>query len=74
MKDDSELVNLLKDISVGCCSDQTINVIKTLSRPLDPAELELDYISKVFLLNEAVDYSNMCTLDTLPGQEVVFQA
>ena len=33
-----------------------------------------DYISKVFPLNEAVDYSNMCILDSLPGQEVVFQA
>lgn len=73
-KDDNELVNLLKDISVGRCSDQSLNLIKTLSRPLDPAELQLDFIPKVFPLNEDVDYSNMCTLDSLPGQEVVFQA
>ena len=46
-KDDNELVNLLKDISVGRCSDQSLNLIKTLSRPLDPAELQLDFIPKV---------------------------
>lgn len=47
-KDDNELVNLLKDISVGRCSDQPLNLIKTLSRPLDPAELQLDFIPRVF--------------------------
>ena len=74
VKDDNELVNLLKDISLGRCSDQSLNLIKTLSRQLDPAELQLDFIPKVFPLDEDVDYSNMCTLDSLPGQEVVFQA
>ena len=73
-KDDNELVNLLKDISRGRCSDQSLNLIKTLSRQLDPAELQLDFIPKVFPLNEDLDYSNMYTLDSLPGQEVVFQA
>ena len=73
-KDDNELVNLLKDISRGRCSDQSLNLIKTLSRQLDPAELQLDFIPKVFPLDEDVDHLNMCTLDSLPSQEVVFQA
>ncbi|KAL9977118.1 hypothetical protein ACROYT_G014491 [Oculina patagonica] len=73
-KDDNELVNLLKDISVGRCSDQSLNIIKTLSRPLDPAKLKLDFIPKVLPHNEDVDFSNMCTLGSLPGQEVLFQA
>ena len=72
VKDDNELVNLLKDISLGHCSDQSLNLIKTLSRPLDPAELQLDFIPKVFPLNEDVDYLNMCTLDSLAGQEVAY--
>ena len=37
-------------------------------------DFELSYIPKVFPLNEDVDYANMCILDSLPGQEVVFQA
>ena len=73
-KDDQELVNLLQDISRGQCSEYSLNLIKGLSRPLDPLDFELSYIPKVFPLNEDVDYANMCILDSLPGQEVVFQA
>lgn len=73
-KDDQELVNLLQEISRGQCSDYSLNLIKGLSRPLNPLDFQLSYIPKVFPLNEDVDYANMCILDSLPGQEVVFQA
>ena len=73
-KDDQELVNLLKEISTGQCSDQSLNLIETLGRPLNPSDFNLPYVPQLYPLIEDVDYANISILDRLPGNEVVFQA
>ena len=73
-KDDPALISLISEISKGQCSEQTVELIKSLSRPLNPSDFGLSYVPKVFYLNDDVDYANMCSLDELPGEEVVFEA
>ena len=73
-KDDEELVNLLREISKGICSEHTVSLIKSLSRPLSAAELGIPYVPKVFPLNKDIDYTNMSILDALPGEEYMFGA
>ncbi|KAJ7391469.1 hypothetical protein OS493_018516 [Desmophyllum pertusum] len=60
-----------KEISKGHCSAKSVELIKSLSRPLDPKYFGLSYIPKVFPLNEDVDYAN---LDGLPGKGIVCHA
>ena len=72
-KDDQELVTLLKEISKGQCSEQSLKLIKSMKRPLNPSDFQLSYVPQVFALNEDVDFANMCKLDSLPGQEVIFE-
>ena len=73
-KHDPELLSLLTEISKGHCSEKSAKLIKHLERPLDPAEFNLAYIPKVFALNTDVDYANMCFLEDIPGEEVLFEA
>ena len=73
-KDDVEFVNLLRELSKGTCSKQSVSLIKSLSRPLSAVELCIPYVPKVFPLNEDVDYTNMSILDALPGEEFMFEA
>ena len=73
-KDDKEFVDLLREMSKGTCSEQSVHLIKSLSRPLVPAELGIPYVPKVFPHNEDVDFANITILDELTGDEVVFDA
>ena len=73
-KDDQDIVKLLKEIAEGQCSDHSLELIRSLSRPLNPLDFNLTHVPQLHPLNEDVDYANMCILDGLPGQEVVFQA
>lgn len=73
-KDDQDIVKLLKEIAQGQCSDQSLELIRSLSRSLNPLDFDLTHVPQLYPLNEDVDYANMCILDGLPGQEVVFQA
>lgn len=73
-KDDEELVNLLREISKGTCSEQSVSLIKSLSRPLSATDLGIPYVPKVFPLNEDVDYTNMSIIYALPGEEFMFEA
>lgn len=74
-KDEQDIVKLLKEIAQGQCSDlQSLELIRSLSRPLNPLDFDLTHVPQLYPLNEDVDYANMCILDGLPGQEVVFQA
>ena len=73
-KHDPELLSLLTEISKGHCSEQYKKLIKHLERLLDPAHFGLAYIPKVFTLNADVEYTNMCFLEDIPGEEVLFEA
>lgn len=73
-KHDPELLSLLPKISKGHCSEQREKSIKHLERPLDPAQFGLAYIPKVFALNTDVEYANICFLEDIPGEEVLFEA
>ena len=73
-QDDEDFVKMLRELSRGTCSDESAELNRSLSRPLDAAELGIQFVPKVFPLNEDVDYANMSILDALPGEEVVFQA
>lgn len=64
----------VKEIAQGQCSDQSLELIRSLSTPLNPLDFNLTHVPQLYPLNEDVDYANMCILDGLPGQEVVFQA
>ena len=72
-KDDEKLANLVSDISRGRYTEQNIELMKQLGRPLCIEDLGgLSYIPKIYSLNDDVDYANMCALDDMPGKEVVF--
>ena len=73
-KNDEEFINLLREISRGQCSEQSAEIIQSLSRPLNPSDFGLSYIPKVYPLNEDVDFANMCVLETLPGEQILFEA
>lgn len=51
-----------------------MELIRSLSRPLNPLDFDLTNVPQLYPFNEDVDYANMCILDGLPGQEVVSQA
>ena len=34
----------------------------------------ISYIPQIYSLNDDVDYANMCALDNMPGEEVIFDA
>ena len=42
-KDDQELVSLLREISQGHCSDHSLNLIKSVNRPLNPSDFNLSH-------------------------------
>ena len=69
-KNDEEFINLLREISRGQCSEQSAEIIQSLSRPLNLSDFGLSYIPKVYPLNEDVDFPNMCVLETLYGRDV----
>ncbi|CAH3020735.1 unnamed protein product [Porites evermanni] len=69
-KNDEEFINLLREISRGQCSEQSAEIIQSLSRPLNLSDFGLSYIPKVYPLNEDVDFPNMCVLETLHGRDV----
>ena len=73
-QNDEEFINLLREISRGQCSEQSAEIIQSLSRPLNPSDFGLSYIPKVYPLNEDVDFANMCVLETLPGEQILFEA
>ena len=73
-QDDEDFVKMLRELFKGTCSEESAQLIRSLSRPLDAAGLGISFVSKVFPLNEDVDYANMAILDALPGEEVVFHA
>ena len=53
---------------------KSVELIKSLSRPLHPKDFGLSHIPKVLPLNMDVDYADLCILLELPGEEIVFQA
>ena len=65
---------MLRELSKGTCSEESAQLIRSLSRPLDAAGLGISFVLRVFPLNEDVDYANMAMLDARPGEEVVFHA
>ena len=58
-KEKKELVNLLHETSRGYCNQQSVTLIKSLSRPLVATDLSHDYVPKVSPLNVDVDYANI---------------
>lgn len=73
-KDEDNLISLVKEVSVGNCSEENVELIKSLSRPLNPADLGLLYVPKLFPLNDDADFANACILDGLSGDRVVFES
>ena len=73
-RDDQDIVKLLKEIAQGQCSDQSLELIRSLRRQLNPLDFDVTHVPQLYPLNEDADYADMCILDGLPGQEVVFQA
>ena len=51
-KDDQEIVTLLNEISKGHCSEQSLKLIRSMKRPLNPSDFQLSYVPQVFSLNE----------------------
>jgi hypothetical protein len=73
-KDDDNLTSLVKDLSVGNYNEENVNLIKSLSRHINPADLGLEYVPKLFPLNDDVDFANACILDGMSGDQVVFES
>ncbi len=72
--DDNQLLSLIKELSVENYSEENVELIKSLNRPLNPADRGLQYVTQLFPLNDDVDFANSCILDGLPGQQVVFDS
>lgn len=49
-QDDEDFVKMLRELSRGTCSDESAELIRSLSRPLDAAELGIQFVPKVFPL------------------------
>ena len=60
---------MLRELSKGTCSEESAQLIRSLSRPPDGAGLGISFVPKVFPLNEYVDYANMAILDALPAYD-----
>jgi hypothetical protein len=71
-KDDQTLADLVNDISKEHYTQQNIELMKILSRPLCIEDLGVSYIPKVYPLNDDVSYANICALDNMPGKEIIF--
>ena len=72
--DDQNLTNLVKDLSIGNYSDENMQLLKSLNRPLNPADFELQYVPKLFPLNDDAEFENACMLDELPRNSVIFES
>lgn len=67
-----QVYNTRDEEDCKCCRVKAARLIKSISRPLVPAELGISYVPKVFPHNEDVDFENITILDELTGDEVVF--
>ena len=72
--DDQNLTNLVKDLSIENYSSENVQLLKSLNRPLNPMDFDLQYVPKLLPLNDDAEFENACMLDELPGNSVIFES